>query len=294
MNIETSTPPESKKTCRWQLYLLKAGRVVLFSYLGIVLVLMFLENSMVYVPARYPEGDWEPHGFPREEVCFESKDGTALYGWYIPHEEPIATVLFCYGNGGNLTFRQDMIRTLHNEVGVNLMLFDYRGYGKSEGKISEQGFYQDARAARKWLAERTQTPEKQIVLFGRSLGGAVATELATTDGTPALILESTFTSLPDVAATIFPWLPVHWLMRNQYRSKEKIPNYQGPVLYSHGDQDDLIPLSMGEELYETIPGEKKFYLVKGGDHNTLPPEEYYQQMREFLREHVPILKEETP
>ena len=138
-----------------------------------------LEKSLVFAPSRYPEGNWQPAGLVFEDAWFAAADGTRLHGWFVPHAQPRAVVLFCHGNGGNVALWADVLRNLHDRMGVTAMGFDYRGYGRSEGTPSEAGVLADARAARAWLARRTGIAEDRIVLMGRSLGGAVAVDLAT-------------------------------------------------------------------------------------------------------------------
>jgi len=150
-----------------------------------------IEESVVFHPSRYPEGDWQPRGLNFEDAWFKSADGTRLHGWFVEDEHPRAVVLFCHGNGGNVANWADELRVLHDRVGVTAMLFDYRGYGRSDGVPTEEGVLADARAARRWLANRVGIPESEIVVMGRSLGGAVAVDLAT-DGARGLIIESTY------------------------------------------------------------------------------------------------------
>ena len=240
-----------------------------------------LEESVVFHPSRYPEGNWQPPGLEFEDAWFHSADGTKIHGWFVPHEKPRAVVLFCHGNGGSLATWADALRTLHDQVGVTVMGFDYRGYGRSEGTPTETGIYADARAARRWLAKRVGIPEKQIVVMGRSLGGAVAIELAT-DGVRGLILESTFTSMPDVGNSMFPWLPMRTIMQTQFDSISKIHEYHGPLLQSHGTGDRLLPYSMGLALYEAANKPKKFVSIPGGDHQDPQSPEYYAALDAFL------------
>jgi fermentation-respiration switch protein FrsA (DUF1100 family) len=241
-----------------------------------------VESSAIFQPSRYPEGNWQPAGLKFEDAWFASADGTRLHGWYVPHEQARATVLYCHGNGGNVACWADAARTLHDRVGASVMLFDYRGYGRSEGKPSEPGVLADARAARAWLAQREGIAENQIVLMGRSLGGAVAVDLAAADGARALVLESTFTSIPDVAQTMFPLLPVHLLMQTQFNSAKKIANYHGPLLQSHGTADRLIPYSIGARLFHAANEPKLIFTIPGGDHNDPQTEQYYQVLATFL------------
>jgi uncharacterized protein len=184
-----------------------------------------IEHSLVYQPAHYPEGDWAPAGMHFEDVRFTAEDGTRLHGWYCHHPRPRAVVLLCHGNSGNVTEWAGVLRRLNSHHGLAVMTFDYRGYGRSEGEPDEEGILQDARAARAWLARRTGVAGQDVVLMGRSLGGGVAIDLAAEDGARGLILESTFTSLPEVAAGQVAWLPFRLLMRNRLNSLKKIPRY---------------------------------------------------------------------
>ncbi len=183
----------------WYNIALCAGSIFLIVYLLLLSAMMVFENSLIYFPMNFPEDDWAPQGITVEEAWFSAADGTKIHGWYAPHEKPRAVVLFCHGNAGNITHRADIVRALNDRVGVAVLVFDYRGFGKSEGKPNEPGVLADARAARSWLAQKTGVSENRIVLMGESLGGAVAVDLAT-DGARALIQENTFSSMPDVAA----------------------------------------------------------------------------------------------
>jgi len=240
-----------------------------------------LEESVVFHPSRYPEGNWQPEGLAVEDAWFQSADGTKIHGWFVPHEKPRAVVLFCHGNGGNLANWSDALRALHDRAGVTVMGFDYRGYGRSEGKPSEEGVFADARAARRWLARRVGIPEKEIVLMGRSLGGAVAIDLAS-DGARGLIIESTFTSMPEVGRAMFPWLPMRSIMQTQFDSITKIKKYHGPLLQSHGTADRLLPYAMGRQLFEAANEPKTFVPIPRGDHQDPQTPEYYAALDVFL------------
>jgi len=240
-----------------------------------------IEKSLVFSPSPYPAGDWQPAGLAFEDAWFTAVDGTRLHGWYVPHSQPRAFVLFCHGNGGNVALWADVLRVLHDRMGVTAMGFDYRGYGRSEGTPSEAGVLADARAARTWLARRAGIPENQIVLMGRSLGGAVAVDLAV-DGARGLVLESTFTSMPEVGHVALPWLPVRTLMQTQFNSLAKIANYHGPLLQSHGTADQLIPFAMGTQLFAAANQPKQFVTIPGRDHNDPQSDEYYMALFEFL------------
>lgn len=252
--------------------------------IGLVLMLMFVENSLIFRPRKQPRDSWQPPSPLGENVEFASHDGTKLTGWYLPHPEPNAVVLFACGNGGNMSYWRDVFLTLNEVCDATVLGFDYRGYGRSEGSPSEGGVYADARAARNWLARRSGLPEDRIVLMGRSIGGGVMIELAR-DGARGLVVESTFTALPDVAARIYRPIPVQWFMRSRFNSLDKIASYQGPLLVSHGTDDTLVPLEMGKRLYDAAGSRtKKFFTVPNGEHNDSQPYAYYEQLGEFFKQ----------
>ncbi len=257
--------------------------ICLRTCLILALLLMFFERSLIFFPSA--EGQWQPDWLAYEDAWFEAEDGVRLHGWFLPHENPRAVVLFAHGNAGNLTHRTLTVAQLRKRHGVSLLVFDYRGYGRSAGQPDEPGILADARAARLWLAQRAGVAEADIVLMGRSLGGGVAVDLAARDGARGLILESTFTSLPDVAAVHYRWLPVHWLMRTRLDSLSKIASYHGPLLQSHGDADRIIPYALGKRLFDTAPSTKKrFVTIPHGDHNDPQSPEYDQALDAFLDE----------
>ncbi len=262
-------------------------KTLVIAYLLIVVLLMIFEESFIFFPSRYPSGDWQPAGLNVEDAWIESADGTRIHGWYLPHDRARATdahetVLYCHGNGGNLSHRAEVLRTLQDRVGVSVLIFDYRGYGQSEGKPTESGVLDDARSARAWLADREGIDEADIVLLGRSLGGAVAVHLAAELGARALVLESTFTSIPDMAGSCYPWLPARWLVRTQLDSLGKIGSYRGPLLQSHGDADTIVPYSLGRRLFDAANEPKEFLTLSGLDHNIPQPPSYYDRLAEFL------------
>lgn len=241
-----------------------------------------IERAAVYQPLKFPEGNWAPANLRYEDAYFTSADGTELHGWYIPHPAPRAVVLFAHGNGGNITHHAEFLRDLRLRHAVAILGFDYRGYGRSGGKPSEPGLIADARAAREWLSVRTGYPESRIVLMGHSLGGGVVTQLAAQDGAPALVLISTFTSLPDVGGEHVPWLSPRAIMVNRFNSLAAIQEYSGPVLISHGDADRLIPLEQGRRLYEAAPGSKRLVINRGGRHNDGFTEEFHAALERLL------------
>ena len=266
----------------WQRRLLRLIRSAAFIYLTVLVCLMFLEESLIFFPSRYPEGNWQPWGLKFEEADFQAADGTKLHGWYVPHDSPKAVLLFCHGNAGNITHRADILGILHDEMGATVMIFDYRGFGRSEGKPNEAGILADARAARAWLAKRENIPETDIVLMGESLGGGVAVDLAAKDGAKGLVLVSTFTSIPDVAAYHYPIFPVRWLMRTRLDAVGQIANYKGPLLQLHGQTDTIVPFRIGRQLFDKANEPKQLIVSPRHDHNDSLPDQFYDALKDFL------------
>lgn len=239
------------------------------------------EESLVFQPRQAPDGDWtlEPG---TEDAWFQSPTGGKLHGWFAAPEHPRAVVLFLHGNTGNVTYFKNYARLFREKLNAAVLVFDYRGYGKSEGTPSEVGVLDDARAARRWLAGRCGVRESDVVLVGHSLGGGVAVDLAARDGARALVLWSTFTSLPDVAKSHVPLLPVRTVMRNRLDSLAKIHDYHGPLLQTHGDADRVVPYELGEKLFAAANEPKKFVRVPGGGHNDPPSREFLAALDRLL------------
>ena len=261
---------------------LRVIRGLVAAYLGVLLLLMIFEESLIFFPMPYPAGDWKPAGLNVEDAWFTAADGTRLHGWYLEHERPRAVLLIAHGNAGNLSHRADWLDELHDRLQTSVMIFDYRGYGRSEGKPNEQGVLADARAARAWLAERAGVNESEIVLVGESIGGAVMTVLAGEDGARGLIIENTFSSLPDVAAFHYPWLPVRLAMHSRLDAAGAVKNYRGRLLQFHGDRDTIVPFALGQKLSQAANQPKEFIVLPGGDHNDPRAEVYYRAVDRFL------------
>ncbi|MBN2474448.1 MAG: alpha/beta hydrolase [Pirellulales bacterium] len=275
-------PRTARRHIAWRVA--RLALIPLVAYLLVVVLMMLFEESFIFFPSRFPEGNWNPPGLDFEGVFFEADDGTTLHGWYVPHDRPRAAVLYCHGNAGNITHRADILHVLHDRVGVSVFIFDYRGYGRSRGEPNEASVLADARAARQWLADREAIEQTDVVLMGRSLGGGVAVDLAARDGARALVLESTFSSMPDVAAHHYPWLPVRWMMRTRFDSAAKIASYHGPLLQSHGEADTIVPFESGRRLFEAANEPKQFVTLPGLGHNDSLPRSYYDQLTAFLGE----------
>jgi fermentation-respiration switch protein FrsA (DUF1100 family) len=175
------------------------------------------------------------------------------------------------------------LKELRDRQQVTIFAFDYRGYGKSQGTPSEAGLIADGHAAQQWLAERLKLRPDQIVVMGRSLGGCVAVDLAATNGARGLVLQNTPSSIPDAAALIYWFAPVHWLMKNRYDSLGKIGKYHGPLLQSHGTADTLVPIALGRKLFDAAPStDKRFFEIQNKGHNDPEPPSYDVALDEFL------------
>lgn len=247
-----------------------------------------LEARGIFQPAKFPAGEWNQTAVLAQDAKFTAADGTNLHGWYVAHEQAKGHALLLHGNAGNVTLLAETLRTLNRRHKLAVLALDYRGFGKSEGKPSEQGLYQDARAARRWLADKEHIAETDVILMGVSLGGAVAVELAAHDGARGLVLANTFTSLPAAAQKKTPWLPMSLVLSTRMDSLSKIKDYHGPLLISHGEADEVVPYSHGQELYAAAPGPKKLINVAGGKHNDPQPEEYRLALDEFLENLPPL------
>jgi len=237
-----------------------AGVYVVFAAL-----LYIFQAHYVYYPERTLSGDPSRIGLQFETVYFETPDGMKLSGWLIPSESARGVILFCHGNAGNISHRLESIQIFHR-LGLEVFIFDYRGYGESEGKPTEQGTYKDAEAAWQYLIEERQVNPNEVIVFGRSLGGGVASWLAQSRAPGALILESTFVSLPDIAATVYPYLPVRLLLRFEYNTAEYLGRVDCPVLIVHSRDDEIMPFSHGWRLFQ-IAKEPKRFLEITGTHN---------------------------
>jgi hypothetical protein len=266
-------------------FALRWGREAIAGYLLVLLLLLFFENTLLYPAPRYPTGDWTAAGLAHEDVFFASADGTKLHGWLFEHESPRAVILYAHGNGDCVAYLGPYLSQVRDKLRVSVFAFDYRGYGRSEGSPNEPGILADGEAAHRWLAKRTGKRLDEIVLMGRSLGGGVVVNLAAQNGARGLILQSTFTSLPDAVARMYPWVPVRLLMHNRYDSLSKIARYDGPVLASHGTADELVPLELGRKLYDAAPTTRKeLFTIEGGGHNSPEPREYYLMLDRWLDE----------
>ncbi len=243
--------------------------------LGLVLTVGFLwsqlERRYIFFPTRDVQFTPEDAGLRYEDISFGAPGGLQLHGWFIPGkgEAGNTTWIWFHGNGGNIGHRVDELAMLHHRLGVNLFIFDYQGYGRSQGEPTEQGAYQDARAALEYVSNRPTVDAEKIVYFGRSLGAAVAVELATESPPAGMVLVSPFTSVSDMARLAFPYLPVGWLLKDRFHSISRIRDLQTPLLVIHGGQDETVPVKQGRALFEAANEPKTFQLAPGAGHNDI-------------------------
>jgi fermentation-respiration switch protein FrsA (DUF1100 family) len=218
-----------------------------------------------------------------EDVYIEVVPGEKINAWYFPGDPGRRTILFCHGNAGNISHRLETVLFFEN-LNVNVLLFDYRGYGRSDGRPTEEGVYADTRAAFEWLVEEKEIPAEDIILFGRSLGGAVAVDLATKVTCGGVVVESSFTTAAELGRKLFPYFPVKFLLHFKFNTLEKISSLTCPVLVTHSLDDDLIPFEMGRRLYEAAPEPKYFIELHGGhnDRNYLEKESYIKGLHKFI------------
>jgi len=265
------------------LSLLRILLIAAVTYLAVTVGAYLFYDRLLYHPTSEIVMTPYEAGMEYEEIDFRTADGFWLNGWYVPSsKEDSMAVLFFHGNAGNISYRLESIRIFHR-LGLDVFIFDYRGYGKSRGKPSEEGLYWDGRAALEVLLDRGYHMSK-IVFFGRSLGGAVAAKLAAEQTPAALILESTFTSLADIGKRYFPFLPVRYLVRDAFATIKHLESVNCPVLVVHSRDDEIIPYGHGRALYEAAREPKAFLELKG-DHNggfILTGEDYTQGLKNFL------------
>ena len=258
-------------------------RLVLVAYLIVVVAVMFLETWLVYPAPPVESGDWQPAGLNYEEIWLTSEDGTKLHGWFVDHPQRKRQLLYCHGNGEHVGMNGDLVAQLSGALDAAVFIFDYRGYGHSEGTPDEAGCIADGLAAQRWLADRVGVTTGDTVVMGRSLGAAVAVAVAARQGAQALVLVNAFSRMTDVAACHFPWLPVRLLMRNRYDSLARIREYTGPVFQSHGTADTIAPIELGRELFAAIPTNKKRFIeLPDRGHNDPEPASFYHTLATFL------------
>ncbi|MEQ8428346.1 MAG: alpha/beta fold hydrolase [Gammaproteobacteria bacterium] len=252
------------------------------------LLLFFFQSQYIYQPYKGVTSTPAEINLDYEEVNFKAKDGVELHGWWIPHADAEYTLLFLHGNAGNISHRLHSLE-IFNKLGVSIFILDYRGYGNSEGKPGEQGTYHDAEAAWQYLVNKKNIDPDRIIIFGRSLGGAVASWLATRYNAAAVILESTFTSVADMGSHYYPYLPIKLINHIKYDTLERINAIKSPLLIIHSREDEIVPFRFSEQLYAAA-NEPKHFLEIDGDHN-YGYQESHQIYREGLLKFINYLNE---
>ena len=274
--------------------------MTIFQSLGIVAVLFILyavllvgcEKKIIFHPAKYPEGYWDPAslGLQVRDVYFQSDDGVKLHGWFVASPNARATLLWFHGNAGNLSHRLDNIQRLL-PLNLNIFIFDYRGYGRSEGEPDEKGIYKDSQAAYNKVLELEGVSVESLFLFGRSLGGICAVETALNNKAQGLILESVFTSASDMSRKIFPLIPLGWAIRSKLDAIGKVSQLTMPKLFLHGNRDEIVPFDLGRKLFDAASEPKTFYTIEGAGHNDtyiMGGRDYFSALDGFISETLKI------
>ena len=258
-----------------------------------ILLMALFERSLIFFPTRYPDGMWDTEAAARGTGCviedhfFTAKDGTRLHGWWCRRlesrsDDPV--LLFFHGNAGNLSHRVDLLIELATRTPASVFVVGYRGYGRSEGRPKEAGLFLDARAAWAHLTEGSGVGADRIVIFGKSLGGGVAVDLALEAPAAGLIVESSFTSIPDMAGAHYPFVP-KFLVRTQMNSVAKVPLISIPKLFIHSQNDRVVPYRLGRELFEAASEPKRFHEVVGASHNDtwlVGGDAYFEALSAFI------------
>jgi uncharacterized protein len=256
-------------------------------YIATIVLLLVFENRLLFFPCP-ASTDWQlpPPEMTAQDVWLQTSGGK-MHAWWVPHPDAQGALLYLHGNAGNLSHRNAAVASLKQCLRESVLIVDYPGYGYSEGQPTEAGCYAAADAAYDWLTQTEQIPPERIILFGKSLGGGVAVDLARRRPHRALVLAKTFTSVPDMAQELYPFLPGRWLVRNRFDSLTKIGSCPAPVFIAHGDCDRTIPCSQGQRLFEAAREPKRFLLMPGCDHNDALPPAFYVELADFIRESPP-------
>lgn len=259
-------------------------------YAALVGMMFLLQGALLFLPDMGRQVLRTPKdvGLDYEVVWLTTEDNVRIEAWFVPAPSAHRVALLAHGNAGNIGYRVDYAALFHR-LGFSLLLLEYRGYGHSEGKPSEEGTYADARAAWRYLVSDRGFPAEHIVLVGESLGGAVVARLAAAQRPGALVLASSFVSVPELAADLYPWLPVRRLVRFDYNTLEALERVSCPVLIAHSREDDVVPFRHGERLFASVKGPKAFLELAGG-HNQgflFSRKEWREEMGRFLNHHIP-------
>ena len=265
--------------------MLKLAIVLVACYALFVTAVYLMQGRMLYLPGmpgRTLTMTPTDAGMDFEDAYIETSDGIQLHGWFIPGRSN-RVLLFFHGNAGNISHRLESIRQFH-ELGLSVLIIDYRGYGQSGGGITEAGLYRDAEAAWLYLTQTRGLADSDIVVFGRSLGASVAANLAAKERPLGLVVESSFTSVPDIAQELYPWLPARWLSRLRHATRDYIRDVNCPVLVIHSRDDEIIPFHHGEAIYGAAPEPRTLLALRGTHNDAFIRDErvYLAGLRKFL------------
>ena len=261
---------------------------LVLSYGAIVGLAFAFQDQLLFQPSSRLLATPDDAGMPYETVHLDTEDGETLHSWWIPAPDVSrGTLLFFHGNAGNISGRLESVQQFH-QLGLNVLIVDYRGYGQSTGSPSEEGTYRDAEACWRYLMETKDFAPQRIIVFGRSMGGGAATWLAAKEKPGAVILESVFTNVPDIGAHHYPFLPVRALAANQFDNKSRVDEIEAPTLFIHSRGDRIVPFTLGRQVYEAAAEPKQFLEIEGG-HNDgflVSKEEYLRAIDDFLAKHL--------
>ena len=246
-----------------------------------------VENSLVYHPS-VPLAPYEAPPAPLQDVDLKLPDGTAIHARWAPHPQATNVILYCHGNGGDLESWMRPVSDAFQQMQSSVLFFDYPGYGRSAGAPSEAGCYAAAEAAYRWLVEVQKVPPERVLLWGESLGGAVAVELASRKQHRALVLVRTFTSLPEVGDDQMPLLPCSLLMTNRFDSLQRIGKCHSPVFVASAEEDRLVLPRHGQRLHAACSAAAELCVLRGIGHNDPLPGGFYDSLRAFLAAKAPV------
>ena len=262
--------------------------IAVVTYALIVGLMYSFQERLLFLPSSALMATPAEQVLDYEDLTIATDDDEQLHAWWIPAVDARGTLIFSHGNAGNISGRIDVARLFH-DLGLNVLLYDYRGYGQSTGQASEDGLYRDIEAVWRYATDTRGLAPERLVLFGRSLGGAPSAYLATRETPAALVLDSAFTSVPDVAAHHYPFLPVRQLASLSFDNEARLPDVTAPVIILHSPDDEVIPYSHGERLYEAANEPKAFLQLEGGHNEAFFRSEhrYRTELAAFLDTHLP-------
>ena len=255
----------------------------------IFIYVRYYEKKNIYFPIKEIEFTPSDLGFKFDDVFFVNKEGLTLNGWFIKAANPRGTLLFCHGNAGNISHRLEIINILY-KLNLNIFIFDYRGYGRSQGIPSEDGLYQDTYAAYQYLVSRKDVDNRSIIVYGRSIGANVAIDLVSQVEPACLISDGSFTSAYDMGRIIFPLLPIQWIITVKYDALSKIKNITTPKLIIHSRDDEVVPFRLGKKLFDAAAQPKEFYIMQGTHNEGLlsASQEYTRRLDSFINKYLPL------